>query len=185
MPRYRLSSGCRSISRRCRDDRPAAGAGDRHARRTQAGQHQHFQPPLQHAIADVLERREQAILFLNRRGQSTYVFCRDCGYIATCPRCDTPLTYHRQGSALRCHRCGFQQPEPQICPECGSKRIKYFGAGTQQVEQALVEQFPRARVVRWDSDTAVVRRGARGDLAALRRAPRRHHGRHADGRQRA
>ncbi len=113
-----------------------------------------FSLPLQQAITEVLERREQAILFLNRRGQSTYVFCRDCGYIATCPRCDTPLTYHRQGSALRCHRCGFQQPEPQICPECGSKRIKYFGAGTQQVEQALVEQFPRARVVRWDSDTA-------------------------------
>ena len=113
-----------------------------------------FSRALQQAITTVLDRREQAILFLNRRGQSTYVFCRDCGYVVTCPRCDTPLTYHRQGSALRCHRCGFQQPEPQICPECGSKRIKYFGAGTQQVEQALVEQFPRARVVRWDSDTA-------------------------------
>src|SRR5690606_2700504 len=68
--------------------------------------------------------------------------------------CDTPLTYHRLGSNLRCHRCGFQQAEPEICPDCGSKRIKYFGAGTQQVEQALSEMFPRARVVRWDSDTA-------------------------------
>ena len=113
-----------------------------------------FSRSLQHAVADVLDRREQAILFLNRRGQSTYVFCRDCGYVATCPRCDTPLTHHRLGSALRCHRCGFMQPEPEICPNCQSKRIKFFGAGTQQVEQALGEMFPRARVVRWDSDTA-------------------------------
>ncbi len=113
-----------------------------------------FSRALQQAVADALDRREQSILFLNRRGQSTYVFCRDCGYIAKCPRCDTPLTYHRAGSALRCHRCGYMQPPPTICPQCESKRIKFFGAGTQQVEQALIEMFPRARVVRWDSDTA-------------------------------
>ncbi|HVU12959.1 MAG TPA: primosomal protein N', partial [Phototrophicaceae bacterium] len=113
-----------------------------------------FSRPLQHALADVIERHEQAILFINRRGQSTYVFCRDCGYVARCPRCDTPLTHHRQGSALRCHHCGFTQPEPTVCPNCGSKRIKFFGAGTQQVEQTLNEMFPKARVVRWDSDTA-------------------------------
>jgi len=113
-----------------------------------------FSRPLQHAIADVLERREQAILFINRRGQSTFVFCRDCGYIAKCPRCDMPLTHHRLGSNLRCHHCGFVQAEPEICPNCTSRRIKFFGAGTQQVEQALVEMFPRVRAVRWDSDTA-------------------------------
>jgi primosomal protein N' (replication factor Y) len=113
-----------------------------------------FSRALQRSLADVLERHEQAILFLNRRGQSTYVFCRDCGYVARCPRCEMPLTHHRLGSNLRCHHCGFIQAEPEICPQCQSKRIKFFGAGTQQVEQALVEMFPRARVVRWDSDTA-------------------------------
>ncbi len=113
-----------------------------------------FSRPLQRSLADVLERREQAILFLNRRGQSTYVFCRDCGYVARCPNCEMPLTHHRLGSNLRCHHCGFIQAEPQVCPQCQSKRIKFFGAGTQQVEQALVEMFPRARVARWDSDTA-------------------------------
>jgi primosomal protein N' (replication factor Y) len=64
-----------------------------------------------------------------------------------------PLTYHQQGEALRCHHCGFQQPQPVVCPNCQSKRIKYFGAGTQQVEQALIEQFPQVRVLRWDADT--------------------------------
>jgi primosomal protein N' (replication factor Y) len=113
-----------------------------------------FSRPLQYAIADVLDKGEQAILFLNRRGQNTYVFCRDCGYVAKCPRCDTPLTYHRHGQALRCHRCAYTGAEPSFCPHCGSRRIKFFGAGTQQVEQTLVEMFPRARVVRWDADTA-------------------------------
>jgi primosomal protein N' len=113
-----------------------------------------FSKTLQEQLKEVLARKEQAILFLNRRGQSTYVFCRDCGYVASCPRCDTPLTYHRAGAALRCHRCGFEQPEPQVCPQCNSRRIKFFGAGTQQVEQALIEQFPEARIVRWDADTA-------------------------------
>lgn len=113
-----------------------------------------FSRPLQYALADVIEKRQQAILFLNRRGQSTYVFCRDCGYVAKCPQCDMPLTYHRMGDSLRCHRCGFEQSPPSSCPVCQSKRIKFFGAGTQQVEQALIDMFPKVRVVRWDSDTA-------------------------------
>jgi primosomal protein N' (replication factor Y) len=113
-----------------------------------------FSRSLQAALAETLERREQVILFLNRRGANTYVFCRDCGYVAACPRCDMPLTYHQQGEALRCHHCGFQQPQPVVCPNCQSKRIKYFGAGTQQVEQALIDLFPQVRVLRWDADTA-------------------------------
>ena len=113
-----------------------------------------FSRPLQYAIADVLERREQAILFLNRRGQNTYVFCRDCGYVVKCPNCDTPLTYHRHGQSLRCHRCNYMGAEPTYCAQCGSRRVKFFGAGTQQVEQTLIEMFPHARVVRWDADTA-------------------------------
>jgi primosomal protein N' (replication factor Y) len=113
-----------------------------------------FSRALQVSLKTVLARGEQAILFMNRRGQSTYVFCRDCGYVANCPNCATPLTHHRQGQALRCHRCGFEQPAPTVCPECRSPRIKYFGAGTQQVEQTLHEMFPTARSVRWDADTA-------------------------------
>jgi len=113
-----------------------------------------FSRPLQYAIADVLERREQAILFLNRRGQNTYVFCRDCGYVVKCPNCDTPLTYHRHGQSLRCHRCNYMGAEPTYCAQCGSRRVKFFGAGTQQVAQTLIEMFHHARVVRWDADTA-------------------------------
>jgi primosomal protein N' (replication factor Y) (superfamily II helicase) len=113
-----------------------------------------FSRELQMALAEVLARRQQAILFLNRRGSSTYVFCRDCGYVAACPRCDTPLTYHRNGEMLHCHQCGYLTAEPKVCPSCGSNRIKYFGAGTQHIEAAIAEQFPKARVLRWDADTA-------------------------------
>ncbi len=113
-----------------------------------------FSYALQNALTDTLKRKEQAILFINRRGESTYVFCRDCGYVAMCPRCDSPLTFHREGESLRCHRCGFQAKPPVVCPECNSRRIKYFGAGTQQVEDAMHEMFPKARTLRWDADTA-------------------------------
>ncbi len=113
-----------------------------------------FSRKLQSAINETLDRREQGILFINRRGHATYVFCRDCGYVESCPRCESPLTYHRHGQALRCHRCGYEAPEPRVCPRCRSTRIKFFGAGTQQVEQALQIMYPRARIVRWDADTA-------------------------------
>lgn len=113
-----------------------------------------FSRVLQTALADTLARGEQAILFLNRRGQATYVFCRDCGYVEVCPRCATPMTYHREGEALRCHHCGFMQPALTECPTCHSHRIKYFGAGTQQVEAELKRLFPEVRAARWDADTA-------------------------------
>ncbi len=113
-----------------------------------------FSRKLQSALNETLDRREQAILFINRRGHATYVFCRDCGYVESCPRCESPLTYHRHGQALRCHRCGYEAPEPRVCPRCHSTRIKFFGAGTQQVEQALQIMYPKARIVRWDADTA-------------------------------
>jgi primosomal protein N' (replication factor Y) len=112
-----------------------------------------FSIALQHALAETLTRREQAILFLNRRGQNTFIFCRDCGHVEKCPRCATPLTYHRAGE-LRCHRCGYVSQPPARCPACGSARIKYFGAGTQQVEDTVIQFFPKARVVRWDADSA-------------------------------
>ena len=113
-----------------------------------------FSLELRGALAEVLARGEQAMLLLNRRGQATYVFCRDCGYVLECQRCDSPLTYHRYDRSLRCHHCGGSQPQPTSCPDCGSGRIRYFGAGTQQVESALQEIFPAARTLRWDIDTA-------------------------------
>ncbi len=119
-----------------------------------AGNTSMFSLKLHTALAETLERGEQAILFLNRRGQATYVFCRDCGYVARCPNCDTALTFHREGEALRCHHCGYEAPPPQTCPQCASRRIRFFGAGTQQVEQALHDAFPGVRAVRWDADTA-------------------------------
>lgn len=113
-----------------------------------------FSRSLQAALETVLERREQAMLFLNRRGMNTYIFCRDCGYVELCPNCDLPITYHSHGEIMRCHMCGYQATPPQVCPVCQSRRIKYFGAGTQQVEQELIRLFPMARILRWDADTA-------------------------------
>ncbi len=113
-----------------------------------------FSRALENALADVLERREQAMLFLNRRGSNTYVFCRDCGYVVMCPNCDLPATYHGYDESVRCHMCGYHSAPPAVCPNCQSRRIRYFGAGTQQVEQELVHLFPLARVLRWDADTA-------------------------------
>jgi primosomal protein N' (replication factor Y) len=119
---------------------------------------------LQAALSEVLAHNEQAILFLNRRGSATFVLCRDCGYVVKCPRCDAPLTYHepsdlqidQPANQLICHRCAYRQPTPIECPKCKSKRIRYFGQGTQKVETAVREMFPQAHTLRWDSDTAAL-----------------------------
>ena len=113
-----------------------------------------FSRELQGSLARTLDRGEQAMLLLNRRGQATYVFCRDCGYVLECARCDSPLTYHRTEKALRCHHCGARQDQPRHCPQCQSERIRYFGAGTQLVDETLRDMFPRARTLRWDADAA-------------------------------
>jgi primosomal protein N' (replication factor Y) len=113
-----------------------------------------FSHALHNALTEVLEHEEQAMLFLNRRGMNTYVFCRDCGHVVLCPNCDLPITYHTYDEMMRCHMCGYNAAPPRACPACGSTRIRYFGAGTQQVEQELIKQFPMARVLRWDADTA-------------------------------
>lgn len=119
------------------------------------GLHSLFSEPLKLSLEQVLEREEQAILFLNRRGYTTILLCRDCGAAATCPDCDLSLTLHkvRGASVLRCHFCGHMEPLPTHCVNCGSTRIRQFGAGTQKVEQALVEQFSGVRVIRMDVDT--------------------------------
>jgi primosomal protein N' (replication factor Y) len=127
-----------------------------------------FSRALQGALKGALARGEQAILFLNRRGHATFVLCRDCGRVIKCPRCDAPLTQHGvwgtggpdamppdgRGRELVCHHCNHRAPIPDHCSACGSKRIRYFGLGTQRVEQAMQELFPGARTLRWDRDTA-------------------------------
>lgn len=113
-----------------------------------------FSRALQQALDEALECGEQAILFLNRRGTATFVLCRDCGHVLRCPRCDTPLTYHGPRAHLVCHHCNRREPQPDVCPRCGGTRIRYFGLGTERVEQAVRERWPDARLLRWDRDTA-------------------------------
>lgn len=122
-----------------------------------------FSRELYKALQTVLQAGQQAILFLNRRGSATFVFCRDCGYIARCPRCDTPLTFHSSRQDLLCHHCGYHTPNLDKCPQCSSQRIKYFGLGTEQLERVLRKEFPTARVLRWDADT-VARQGAHAEI---------------------
>lgn len=116
---------------------------------------------LREEIAARLDRSEQVLLFLNRRGLSTFVLCRDCGFVARCPECDVALVYHHQDGALRCHYCGYRTRPPQVCPKCSSRRIRYFGAGTERVEAQVSDLFPQANTARLDLDVAV-RRGAAG-----------------------
>lgn len=130
-----------------------------------------FSRALQEALHEVLENKQQAILFLNRRGTATYIFCRDCGYDVKCPRCDLPLTSHIERSARRsplpsslaslpapaselvCHMCGYSRKIPIKCPECGSQRIRQYGTGTEKVVEEVRRIFPHARTLRWDYDT--------------------------------
>ncbi len=118
-----------------------------------SGNRSMFSRPLYEAIQDRLAKREQMILLLNRRGHSTFVMCRSCGYVAQCPHCEIALTYHRHSRTLRCHYCGHAEREAAVCPECGSEHIRYFGTGTQRVEEELLKGFPGLRVIRMDVDT--------------------------------
>lgn len=124
-----------------------------------------FSRTLQSGLERTLANREQAILFLNRRGSATFVMCRDCGHVLTCPRCDVPLTYHANQAMLVCNRCNHRTRAPQRCPQCGSRRIKHFGVGTQRVEAVTRELYPEARIARWDSD-AVTDAQAHAELLA-------------------
>jgi len=113
-----------------------------------------FSRELTDALSLTLKRGEQAILFLNRRGTATYIFCRDCGYVVKCPRCDTPLTYHvSSGEKLLCHRCGYQRQMPKRCPECNGANIRAYGLGSEKVEAEVQALFPKARTLRWDWET--------------------------------
>jgi primosomal protein N' (replication factor Y) len=114
-----------------------------------------FSPQLREAIHQRLERGEQTILFLNRRGYSTALQCPKCGFVANCPNCSLALTYHRPEQKLRCHICGHREPAPFVCPnpKCKNPAIRFAGTGTQKVEETLAKLFPHARVRRMDADT--------------------------------
>jgi len=113
-----------------------------------------FSELLQSTIRDRLAAREQVILFLNRRGFNSFFICRDCGHNVRCNSCDISLTYHASAKELKCHYCGFRQKIPEVCPQCGSERIRGFGIGTERVEQEVRKLFPEARVARLDTDVA-------------------------------
>lgn len=139
-----------------------------------AGQRGIFSWSLLTELEATLQRGEQAILFLNRRGTATYVFCRDCGHVLKCPNCETPLTFHvgklegeQVGKSkdnlqtfqpsnlqtLLCHQCGYQRQKPKTCPQCGGKQIREYGLGSEKVEAEVNQLFPKARTLRWDWDT--------------------------------
>lgn len=118
-----------------------------------------FGLPLQQAIRENLEKGQQTMLFLNRRGYSTFVSCRKCGEVLTCPSCNVSYTYHASDKALVCHYCGKEVQVPKTCPSCGSHYIRYFGTGTQKIEEETRRLFPEASVLRMDADTTTGKNG--------------------------
>ena len=112
-----------------------------------------FTPPLLDAIQDRLAKKEQVVLMLNRRGYSSFVMCRECGTVDTCPNCDISLTLHMDTKTMNCHYCGFSKDIPRVCPNCKSRSIRYYGTGTQKAYDELAELFPQARILRMDVDT--------------------------------
>lgn len=121
---------------------------------------------LQELMEDRLEKKEQIMLFLNRRGYAGFVSCRECGYVAKCPHCDVSLSSHRN-KKLVCHYCGYEEEKNDVCPECGSRHIGEFRAGTQQIEDIVKARFPEARVLRMDMDTTREKDGHEKILAAF------------------
>ncbi len=124
---------------------------------------------LQDELRRNLERGEKSILFLNRRGYNTFVSCRECGHVMECNQCSIAMTYHRKTDRLTCHYCGHTQENPTVCPSCGSKYIKFFGTGTQKIEEELQTLFPDARILRMDFDTTSRKGGHEQILNQFRR----------------
>ncbi len=113
-----------------------------------------FSRSLAESLAETISRGEQAIIFLNRRGTATYIFCRDCGQVLKCPNCETPLTLHLENKEnLLCHHCGYTRKRPGKCPQCNSGQIREYGLGSEKVEADIKSMFPQARTLRWDWDT--------------------------------
>jgi primosomal protein N' (replication factor Y) (superfamily II helicase) len=118
-----------------------------------SGNRSMFSTSLLEKLKGRIEKKEQTVLFLNKRGHSSFVMCRDCGYVMSCPNCDISLTYHRVREQMKCHYCGHESYVPKNCPECSSEHIRYFGTGTQKVEDELGKILPEAKVIRMDVDT--------------------------------
>ncbi|MHC9536865.1 primosomal protein N' [Dellaglioa sp. BT-FLS60] len=112
-----------------------------------------FSEPLRNEITKRLDKKEQTVLMLNRRGFSSFVMCRDCGFVLPCPNCDTSLTLHMDTHTMKCHYCGHEEGIPKVCPNCHSRKIRYYGTGTQKVEEELKTLYPEARILRMDVDT--------------------------------
>jgi len=127
-----------------------------------------FSRPLAAAVEGAIGRGEQVILFLNRRGGATFVQCRSCGYVLRCKRCSVPLSYHFTDDRLVCHQCNYQTRASEVCPQCGSRRIKYLGIGTQKLEQEAARSFAPARLLRWDSDAVSGRAAHEENLRKFR-----------------
>ncbi len=117
------------------------------------GNHSMLSNELYKSIQNNLQKKHQTILFLNRRGYSTFIMCRQCGYTVKCKNCNISLTYHSYENKLKCHYCGYEEPIVKTCPECQSNKIRYFGTGTQKLEQEIHKQFPQATTIRMDIDT--------------------------------
>ena len=118
---------------------------------------------LKDEIEKNINAKKQTILFLNRRGFSNFIMCRDCGYTIKCKRCDISLTYHKYDNILKCHYCGAEEHVPDTCPECHSKNIKFFGTGTQKLEEEINKIFPNASTIRIDADT-VTKKNSHEDI---------------------
>lgn len=123
------------------------------------GNNTSFSAALRDSLSECLKNGNQAILFLNRRGYSQTVVCRDCGYVAKCENCDVSLTYHREEDCLKCHYCGAKYKMLRGCPECGGTHLSYAGTGTQRIEAELQKAFPSARILRMDNDTTSGKEG--------------------------
>ena len=133
-----------------------------------AGNRSIFSERLKELLEDRLEKGEQAMLFINRRGYATFVSCRSCGEAVKCPHCDVTLTYHKDGRMM-CHYCGYTIRQPKTCPSCGSPYIAPFGTGTQKIEEMATKMFPKARILRMDLDTTSKKGGHQQILSAFAR----------------
>jgi len=137
----------------------------------QQGNRSIFSRPLAQALRQMQANKQQGILFIHRRGHSTFVSCRSCGYVCECPNCDVSLAYHQPGATehaqLRCHYCNHRQPQPRKCPECDSAYFKFFGSGTQKIVEELDREFPQLKCLRFDSDTTRTKGAHRQILTAF------------------
>lgn len=126
-------------------------------------------PLLLSAVGNAVQRREQVVLFLNRRGFDTFAQCRSCGHVFKCPNCDISLTHHKAARDLRCHLCGFSRSAPPLCPQCSGSKLFFGGVGTQKVEEELEAIFPEARIERLDRDSTRRRQDLEGILNRFRK----------------